>query len=74
MHETPKTGSESEYTFYFQMSDGANRFSCAVAVAAPTRDVAETLFSDNTATIIEMARDNISRGLHRDLPLRLSFP
>lgn len=74
MHHTKKADSDSEYTFYFQMSDGENRFSCAVDVAAPTRDKAETLFSENTATIVEMARDNISRGLHKDRPLRLSFP
>jgi hypothetical protein len=74
MNQKQQPDSDSEYTFYFQMSDGVGRFSCAVAVAASTRSEAEELFRENSTTIVQMARDNISRGLHKDLPLRLSFP
>ncbi len=74
MHQKPKADSESEYTFYFQISDGIGRRACAVAIAAPTRDEAQVLFQENSTTIVQMARDNISRGLHKDLPLKLSFP
>jgi len=74
MRKMRKADSGSEYTFYFQMSDGESRFSCAVAVAASTRGEAEKLFSENAETIIAMARDNISRGLHKDPPLRMNFP
>ncbi len=74
MHRKSKKDSESEHTFYFQMSDGVGRFSCVVAVKSPTRDEAEILFRENSKTIVQMARDNISRGLHKDPPLKLSFP
>lgn len=74
MHENRQAESESEYTFHFQMSDGIGRFSCAVAVTASTRIEAEGLFDENSETILRMARDSIARGLHNDLPFRLSFP
>jgi hypothetical protein len=74
MHGNRQADSDSEYTFYFQMSDGVGRFSCAVAVTASTRVEAEELFDENSKTILQMARDGIARGLHNDLPFRLSFP
>lgn len=74
MRQTLNTNSQEGYTFYFQMSDGDGRFTCEVTVASQSRDQAETLFRENSTTIVEKARDNISRGLHKDPPLRLSFP
>jgi hypothetical protein len=74
MHRKPQENSDSEYNFYFQMSDGDGRFSCAVAVTASTQDEAEELFRENSETIVQMARDSISRGLHKERPFRLSFP
>ena len=74
MQRTPQENSDSEYNFYFQMSDGDSRFSCAVAVTASTQNEAEEHFRENSETIVQMARDSISRGLHKELPFRLSFP
>lgn len=68
------TQDSSSYTFYFQMADGKGRIACAVTVASPDRDQAESVFRCNSNVIVQMARENIANGLTRDGPIRLSFP
>jgi hypothetical protein len=68
--QEPKAG----YTFYFQMSDGRGRLSCAVTVASPTRDQAEIIFRDNSSEIVRLARANIASRSLDTSPLRLNFP
>jgi hypothetical protein len=68
--QEPKAG----YTFYFQMSDGKGRLSCAVTVASPTRDQAEIIFRDNSLEIVRLARANIASRTLETSSLRLNFP
>jgi hypothetical protein len=65
---------KASYTFYFQMSDGKGRLSCAVTVASPTRDQAEIIFRDNSLEIVRLARANIASRTLETSSLRLNFP
>jgi hypothetical protein len=73
MHHSTKQDSDSEHTIYFQMSNGAGRFACAVRVASSTKEQANVVFRDNCSTIQQMARDAIARGSDDKPQLRLTF-